>query len=88
MVIIYSLMKAACKKIEEKYERKANEKAAEIPNEKRCARCPYGKFDKGPTAISSGFIYQLNPIERIAVGGLWTTHLDRKKALEEREDNE
>lgn len=85
-MVFYNLVKAACKRIEAKYERKANKEAIRIPDERECRKCPYGRFDRGPTPLSSGYICQLNPIDPIALG-LGATHSDRKKALEEREYN-
>lgn len=82
-MMIYKIMKflgmeIICKKIEDKYEKKANEIATEIPAERECSECRYGRYIKGDCALACGFECRLNPLKPISLG-LMGRHSAMKK---------
>lgn len=82
-MIIYRIMKflrweTLCKKIESKYEEKASKIMAEIPEERECGECPYGKYIKGDCVLACGFECRANPLKPISLG-LMAKHSSIKK---------
>lgn len=80
---IYKIMKflgmrKICKKIEDKYEKRASQIVAEIPEERECGECSYGRYIKGPCVLACGYECRVNPLKPISLG-LMARHSDVKK---------
>lgn len=78
-MMIYKIMKflkneSVCRRIEEKYEKTANEEAEKIPNDRKCKKCSYGRFVKAENILACGYECNLNPLKPIAVGGFAAEH--------------
>ncbi len=72
-MLIYKIMKflrmeTICKKIEDKYEERAKKAAIEIPKERECRECQYGRCIRGDCILARGYECRLNPLKPIILG--------------------
>lgn len=72
-MLIYKIMKflrmeTICKKIEDKYEKRAKKAAIEIPKERECRECQYGRYIRDNCILACGYECRLNPLKPIILG--------------------
>lgn len=90
MIMLYKMMELLgkekiCRRMEEKAQRKADEKAEMIPKDKRCEDCFYGHFHRDSCILASGYECRLNPLKPISLGIIGAKHEYRERAIEETE---